>query len=115
VETYLNIFSFSQIIAVGIESGLLPIVIRQVYVVPDKAVVRQRGLELVKEILLPGINAVSPVPQSRIWNYDGHMKSGNRVPLVTSSPFFNLNLPMCALQLLNYCGIPGHLVEYSWK
>lgn len=35
--------------------------IQQVYVVPDKAVVRQRGLKLVQEILLPGINAVRPL------------------------------------------------------
>ena len=51
--------------------------IRQVYVVPDKATVRQRGPVLVKEILLPGINAVSPVPQRRIWNYDGHIELGS--------------------------------------
>ena len=37
------------------------IMVQQVDVMPHNTIVRQRGLKLVKKILLPGINAVSPV------------------------------------------------------
>lgn len=50
------------------------IMIGQVDVVPHQAIRRQRVPELPEEILLPGINAISPVAESGVWYHYPHLQ-----------------------------------------